>query len=72
MSSANTVKNHSWSNIGIQAEWAFTATGIIAFVSGRNLANRIQSQSVQVDNAEGRYFEPSDGPAFYAGLRWGR
>jgi hypothetical protein len=25
-----------------------------------------------VDNAAGKYFEPSDGRAFYAGLRWSR
>jgi hypothetical protein len=42
------------------------------FFSARNLANRVQSQSVQVDNAAGKFYEPSDGRAFYAGLRWGR
>jgi iron complex outermembrane receptor protein len=72
VNSENTVKNRSWSNIGIRAEWAMARTGATLFVSARNLANRMQSQSVQVDNAVGRYFEPSDGRAIYAGVRWER
>ena len=72
VNSENTVKNSSWSNLGIRAEWAMPRTGATLFVSARNLANRVQSQSVQVDNAVGRYFEPSDGRAIYAGVRWER
>ena len=72
VNSANTVKNESWSNIGVRAEWSIARLGVTAFVSARNLANRVQSQSVQVDNAVGKYFEPSDGRAVYAGVRWGR
>ena len=72
VNSENTVKNSSWSNLGIRAEWAMPRTGATLFVSARNLANRVQSQSVQVDNAVGRYFEPSDGRAAYAGVRWER
>ena len=72
VNSANTVKNSAWSNVGIRAEWSLARVGVTAFFSARNLANRLQSQSVQVDNALGRYFEPSDGRAFYAGVQWGR
>ncbi|MFL5561554.1 MAG: TonB-dependent receptor domain-containing protein [Gemmatimonadaceae bacterium] len=72
VNSENTVKNRSWSNIGVRAEWAIARTGATAFVSARNLANRVQSQSVQVDNAAGKYFEPSDARAVYAGVRWER
>ena len=72
VNSANTVKNRAWSNVGIRAEWSLARFGATAFFSARNLANRLQSQSVQVDNAVGKYFEPSDGRAFYAGVRWGR
>lgn len=72
VNSANTVKNDAWSNVGVRAEWSVARIGATAFVSARNLANRLQSQSVQVDNAVGKYFEPSDGRAFYAGVRWGR
>ena len=72
MNSANTVRNESWSNVGVRVEWSIARLGGTAFISARNLANRVQSQSVQVDNAVGKYFEPSDGRAFYAGVRWGR
>ena len=72
VNSANTVKNQAWSNVGIRAEWSIARLGATAFFSARNLANRVQSQSVQVDNAAGKYFEPSDARAFYAGVRWGR
>jgi len=72
VNSANTVKNESWSNIGLRAEWSIARLGATAFFSARNLANRVQSQSVQVDNALGKYFEPSDGRGFYAGVQWGR
>jgi outer membrane receptor protein involved in Fe transport len=40
------------------------------FAAGQNLTNRRFSQSVQVDNAAGKWFEPADGRSFYAGLRW--
>ncbi|HEX2780776.1 MAG TPA: TonB-dependent receptor, partial [Gemmatimonadaceae bacterium] len=72
VNSENTVKNAAWSNASVRAEWNPRHSGIATFVSIRNLGDRIQSQSVQVDNATGRYFEPSDRRAFYAGLRWAR
>ena len=72
VNSANTVRNDGWSNVGVRAEWSLARIGATAFFSARNLANRVQSQSVQVDNGVGKYFEPSDRRAFYAGVRWGR
>jgi iron complex outermembrane receptor protein len=70
--SENTVKNRAWSNVAIRVEWSVPRTGAAVFVSARNLANRVQSQSVQVDNATGKFFEPSDGRSVYAGMRWER
>ncbi|NUS96790.1 MAG: TonB-dependent receptor [Gemmatimonadaceae bacterium] len=70
VNSANTVTNEPWSNIGLRAEWTFASLGGSVFASARNLGDRVQSQSVQVDNAAGRYFEPSDRRTIYVGLRW--
>jgi iron complex outermembrane receptor protein len=70
--SRNTTKNDAWSTVGLRAEWASPTTGFTAFVAGQNLLNRKYSASVQVDNAAGNYFEPSDTRSFYAGLRWSR
>jgi iron complex outermembrane receptor protein len=67
--SQNTVKNDGWTNLSIRADWA-TQYGVTLFAAGQNLANRRFSQSVQVDNAAGKYYEPADSRSFYAGLRW--
>src|SRR4051812_18966058 len=71
LDSPNTVKNDGWTNISLRADWS-TSFGMTLFAAGQNLANRRFSQSVQVDNATGKYFEPADGRSFYAGLRWAR
>ena len=72
--SANTVKNDGWVTLGVRVEWNIERAGggLSAFVAGQNLADRRYSGSVQVDNAAGKYFEPSDGRTFYGGLRWAR
>src|SRR3954471_13206934 len=67
--SQNTVKNDGWTNLSIRADWA-TQYGVTLFAAGQNLASRLFSQSVQVDNAAGKYYEPADARSFYAGLRW--
>jgi iron complex outermembrane receptor protein len=72
VNSANTDTNTGWSSIGFRAEWLVERLGLSAFVSGQNLANKVFSQSVQVDNVARRYFEPADARAFYAGLRLSR
>jgi iron complex outermembrane receptor protein len=71
LDSQNTVTNDGWTNLSLRAEWA-TAYGVNLFAAGQNIGNRRFSQSVQVDNAAGQWFEPADGRAFYAGLRWAR
>lgn len=69
LDSQNTVKNDGWTNLSFRADWT-TKYGITLFAAGQNLANRRFSQSVQVDNAVGKYYEPADGRSFYSGLRW--
>ena len=69
VNSPNTVRNDGWTNLSLRAEWN-SSYGISLFAAGQNLADRRFSQSVQVDNAAGKYFEPADGRSFYAGLRW--
>lgn len=70
--SDNTVKNDTWKALGVRAEWTLARAGVTAFFEGRNLLDERYSGSVQVDNAAGRYFEPADRRAVYAGLRWSR
>jgi iron complex outermembrane recepter protein len=70
--SDNTVTNNAWAALGLRAEWAVAGAGVTAFVEGRNLLDERYSASVQVDNAAGRFYEPADRRAVYAGLRWSR
>jgi iron complex outermembrane recepter protein len=69
LDSRNTVENDGWTNVSLRADLT-TPFGLNVFAAGQNLAGRRFSQSVQVDNAAGKWFEPSDGRSFYAGLRW--
>jgi iron complex outermembrane receptor protein len=72
LNSANTDRNQGWVILGARADWTIAGSGLTAFVEGRNLANARRSPSVQVDNANRQYFEPMDGRAVYAGLRYTR
>jgi iron complex outermembrane receptor protein len=66
--SANTARNDKYAVLGLKAGLDVRRVGF--FVEAANLANRLYSGSVQVDNDLGRYFEPSPGRAVYAGIRW--
>ena len=70
VNSANTVTNEGWFMLGARAEWEVSPVGGSIFAEVRNLTNTVRSMSVQVDNAAGRYYEPSDRRAFYVGMRW--
>ena len=70
VNSANTEKNSGWATLGLRGEWAMHRTGMTVFAEGRNLTDRRYSASVQVDNDAGKAYEPADGRAVYAGLRW--
>jgi iron complex outermembrane receptor protein len=72
VNSANTTRNQGWYSAGLRAEWNFAQRGLTAFAAVENLTDGKFSQSVQVDNAAGKYFEPADRRALYAGLRWTR
>lgn len=70
VNSANTVTNDGWLMFGARTEWQLPQLGGSMFAEVRNLTNTVRSLSVQVDNAAGRYYEPSDRRAFYVGMRW--
>jgi iron complex outermembrane receptor protein len=70
VNSANTVTNEGWFMLGARAEWQVSRLGGSLFAEVRNLTDTVRSMSVQVDNAAGRYYEPSDRRAFYVGMRW--
>jgi iron complex outermembrane recepter protein len=67
--SRNSAKNDGWSNIGFRTEWNVARFGTTVFLSGQNLLDRRYSQSVQVDNVDGKYYEPADRRSFLLGMR---
>ena len=70
VNSQNTKENAAWTSVGARAEWASPRSGLTLFVAGQNLLDRRFSQSVQVDNAAGKFYEPADRRSFYGGIRW--
>jgi iron complex outermembrane receptor protein len=67
--SDNSARNDPWLTLGVRAEWDAPG-GLRVWVAGHNLTDARFSPSVQVDNAAGRFYEPGDGRAVYAGLTW--
>ena len=55
---------------GVRMGYDYKPWNLSVFFEGRNLANVNYVSSVQVDNANARFFEPGDGRAFYGGVSW--
>jgi iron complex outermembrane receptor protein len=66
--SANSARNDAWAATGLRAGWRVGAWDL--FVEGANLGDRVYASAVQVDSATGRFYEPANGRALYAGVRW--
>jgi iron complex outermembrane receptor protein len=72
VNSANTESNEGWTTLGLRAEYAIDRLGLTVFAAGENLTDQRYSGSVQVDNADGRSYEPADGRSVYLGFQWSR
>ncbi|MGH7563887.1 MAG: TonB-dependent receptor family protein, partial [Gemmatimonadota bacterium] len=70
--SANTVENEGWAALGLRGELRFADLGVLLFAEARNLTDATYSPAVTIDDASGRYFQPTDGRSLYAGMRWER
>lgn len=72
VNSANTFRNDSYAVFNIRAGYDRAKYGI--FLEANNLANRIYSASVIVDDAANRFYEPANGRSAYIGfyLRLGK
>jgi iron complex outermembrane receptor protein len=68
VNSTNTARNSSYAVLSLKAGYDWRKVGF--YLEAANLADRKYSGSVQVDNAVGRYLEPSNGRSVYGGLRW--
>ena len=70
VNSANTESNDGYLVVNLRGGWAWERLELFAELT--NLGDETYSASVQVDSADGRFFEPSDHRSYAIGLRWGR
>ncbi|HMB55332.1 MAG TPA: TonB-dependent receptor, partial [Thermoanaerobaculia bacterium] len=66
--SANTVENDGYAVFNLRGGWQWGRLGL--YVEVVNLGDETYSGSVQVDSADGRFYEPADARSFSVGLRW--
>lgn len=71
---ADTLRTSPYAIFGLQAAWQ-PLTGLNLYLDARNLLNRRYAATTNLlpnaAGADGRYFYPGEGRAFYAGLRLG-
>jgi iron complex outermembrane recepter protein len=70
VNSENTARTPSYVLGNVRMGYDHKPTGLGVFFEARNLADQQYVSSVVVDSANGRFFEPGDGRAFYGGLSW--
>jgi iron complex outermembrane receptor protein len=70
VNSENTARTPSYVLGNVRMGYDHKPTGLGVFFEARNLADQQYVSSVVVDSANGRFFEPGDGRAFYGGLNW--
>jgi len=70
VNSENLNRTSPYELVGIRLGYDYKPWNLSVFFEGRNLADATYVSSVVVDNANGRFFEPGDGRAFYGGVAW--
>jgi iron complex outermembrane receptor protein len=72
VTSENTVRSNPYTLINVRFGLNLKSWNLDFFCEARNLTDKDYMSSVVVDDANGRFIEPGDGRAFYAGVsyRW--
>lgn len=70
--SENTVRTDPYTLVNLRMGYRLQPWNLDIFCEARNLTDKEYMSSIVVDDANGRFFEPGDGRAFYAGVsyRW--
>ena len=68
VNSENTARAGSYSIFNLEVGWEFN--GVMFFAELSNIFDKNYISGVVVDDANGRYFYPGDGRAFYGGIQW--
>jgi iron complex outermembrane receptor protein len=69
--SENTEETDPYILFNVQTGYTYKPWNLSLFFEVRNAFDEDYISSVVVDSADGRFFEPGDGRALYAGLQWG-
>jgi iron complex outermembrane receptor protein len=72
VTSENTVRTDPYTLVSVRLGYNLKPWNLELFCEARNLTDKQYMSSIIVDDATGRFIEPGDGRAFYAGLsyRW--
>lgn len=68
--SANTVRTDAYTLVNLRLGYEYKPWQLGATFEARNLAHTRYVSAVSVDDANGRFFQPGDGRAFYGTLHW--
>lgn len=72
VTSENTVRSDPYTLVNLRLGYDFKRWNVDFFFEARNLGDKKYMSAIVVDDATGRFIEPGDGRAFYAGVsyRW--
>ena len=72
VTSENTVRSNPYTLVNVRFGCTLKSWNLDFFAEARNLTDKDYMSAIVVDDASGRFIEPGDGRAFYAGVsyRW--
>jgi iron complex outermembrane receptor protein len=70
VNSENTARTEAYALFNLRLGYTYKPWNISTFFEVRNLADKQYISAVTVDDANGRFFAPGDGRAFYGGVSW--
>jgi iron complex outermembrane recepter protein len=70
VNSENTARTEAYAHFNISLGYTYKPWNVSTVFEARNLADKQYTSAVTVDDANGRFFLPGDGRAFYGGVSW--
>jgi len=70
VNSENTARTDPYALFHLRLGYDYKPWNVGVFFEARNLTDKTYVSAVQVDDANGRFFQPGDGRAFYGAISW--
>jgi iron complex outermembrane receptor protein len=70
VTSENTIRSNPYTLMNVRFGWNLKPWNLDIFCEARNLTDKDYMSAIIVDDANGRFIEPGDGRAFYAGVSY--